>query len=378
MGWQVRSTVELRHEFVLLADQEGANMTQLCQRFGISRPTGYLWLERYRRDGMAGLEERPRTPQHSPTRTPPAVETAVLAVREAHPTWGGRKIRAVLERQGLSPLPSASTITAILRRHDRLDPAESVKHRSYQRFEAGAPNDLWQLDFKGHLALEEGRVHPLTILDDHSRFLLGLGACGDEQGETVQLQLQRCFVRYGLPRCILSDNGPPWGAMGQGGWSGLEVWLWQLGIEVWHGRPAHPQTQGKVERVHRTLKAEVFGGAPYRDLATCQQACDAWRQLYNTERPHEALGMAVPAARYQPSPRCFPRELPVVVYGPEDVVRTVKPSGYLAYQGHRYWLSKGLRGHQVALRRTADPQVMAVYFGTHHLQDVDLVTDRDV
>ncbi|MGH7429172.1 MAG: helix-turn-helix domain-containing protein, partial [Candidatus Methylomirabilaceae bacterium] len=189
MSWQEVSTVSLRQEFVMLATAEGANVRALCRRYTISPKTGYKWLARYRRQGRAGLTDRARRPHRSPTRTPAALERAVLAVRAAHPVWGGRKIRAVLLARGHQRLPSPSTVTAILRRHGQLAPAEGARHTAWQRFEHDAPNRLWQMDFKGHFALLHGRCHPLTVLDDHSRFAVGLQACGDETGQTVQARL---------------------------------------------------------------------------------------------------------------------------------------------------------------------------------------------
>ncbi len=379
MPWQERSTMSIRHEFVSLASQEGANMRQLCRRFGISPPTGYKWLHRFVTEGVAGLVDRPRTPHTSPTRTPAAIEVRVLRVRDAHPSWGGRKIRARLQRAGMRTVPSASTITAILRRHDRLDLAESAKHRPHQRFQAAAPNELWQVDFKGHVATtHQGRVHPLSILDDHSRYLIGLFACASEQRALVQQHLTNLFCRYGLPRRLLADNGPPWGTAGNGGWSELEIWLLRLGIEPIHGRAKHPQTQGKVERFHRTLKAEVFTGLPYPDLASCQRACNQWRVHYNTQRPHEALDLAVPAEHYQPSPRTMPASLPEVEYSPTDLVRKVKADGYFAYQGGHYRLGRGWKGLSVAVRPTPNPQVVAIYYGHSLLKELDLIHDRRV
>ena len=207
----------LRREFVALATQEGANRRALCRHFGISPTTGYRWLRRYQAHGPAGLQERSRRPHRSPQRTATAIEQQVLQLRDAHPAWGGRKIRRILHQQRVAPLPSASTITAILRRHDRLEPATSIP-RPWHRFERPVPNDRWQMDFKGHFPLlAGGRCHPLTLLDDHSRFCLGLAACANERQPTVQTQLTQILARYRLPHTILTDNGPPWGA----GLSGL-------------------------------------------------------------------------------------------------------------------------------------------------------------
>ena len=199
MPWEEVSVMSQRKEFVRLAQGEDANLRELCRGFGISPMTGYKWLERFRIGGEDGLIDLTRRPRHSPGRTGFEVEEMVLKVRDAHPAWGGRKLRAWLSARGYGLLPSPSTITAILRRHGRIDPSEGAKHRAWQRFERPEPNQLWQMDFKGHFAMLGDRCHPLTVLDDPSRFSLGLEACGDERTQTVRQRLTKIFRRYGLP-----------------------------------------------------------------------------------------------------------------------------------------------------------------------------------
>jgi transposase InsO family protein len=271
----------------------------------------------------------------------------------------------------VQPLPAPSTITAILRRHDRLA-APTRPQRDYVRFEAARPNDLWQLDFMGQPDLPTGHVHPLTLLDDHSRFALLVVACPHEQGVLVQEHLTAAFQRYGLPQRMLSDNGPPWGAAGAGGITALEAWWLRLGIAVSHGKPRHPQTQGKLERLHRTIWAETFGIRELPDLATAQVRFDAWRTVYNQERPHEALADGVPAERYHLSARPFPTELPPIVYGPDDAVRKVQGDGTISFRGHDYFISHGLRGLPVALRRTRADAHYDVWYCQRQVANVDL------
>jgi transposase InsO family protein len=223
-----------------------------------------------------------------------------------------------------------------------------------QRFEHEAPNGLWQMDFKGHFALEAGRCHPLTALDDHSRFCVLLQACADEKGLTVQGHLTQAFRRYGLPGRMLMDNGSPWGNAAGQPFTPLTVWLLRLGVRVSHGRPYHPQTQGKEERFHRTLKAEVLSGPARPCLQRTQAAFDAWREVYNCTRPHEALGMQVPASRYRPSTRAFPEALPPIEYGPDDSVRRVQAEGWLHFRGHALRVPKAFHGQPVALRPAPD------------------------
>ena len=362
MPWQEVSTVSLRQEFVVLASADGANVRALCRRYTISPKTGYKWLGRYRRAGPSGVADRSRRPHRSPTRTAPAIERAVLAVRAAHPAWGGRKIRAYLLALGRVALPSPSTMTQILQRHGQIAPEEAKKHTAWQRFEHAAPNGLWQMDFKGHVALLSGRCHPLTVLDDHSRFAVGLQACGDETGRTVQARLIGLFRRYGLPEAMLMDNGGPWGADAAHPHTALTAWLLRLGIRVCHARPYHPQTQGKDERFHRTLKAEVLGTRVLRDLPECQREFDRWRDVYNLQRPHEALAMAVPASRYRASPRAYLEVLPPIEYGPTDLVRKVSVNGDISYRNRVFTVGKAFCGYPVALRPTPTDGRLEVFF----------------
>jgi transposase InsO family protein len=371
MPWQEVTTMAARREFCELADREGANVSELARRFGISRKTGYKWLARWRTEGDAGLGDRSRQPHTSPARTDPAVEARVLALREEQPVWGGRKLRRRLQDLGEPTVPAASTCTAILRRHGRLDPAQTAKHTAWQRFAHPAPNDLWQMDFKGEVPLADGACHPLMVLDDHSRFAVGLVACANEQTATVQTALTALFRRYGLPWRLLCDNGPPWGTP-VGPLTLLGAWLIRLGIGLRHGHPYHPQTQGKAERYGRTLGAEVLARTDLRDLAGAQAAFDHWREVYNLQRPHEALALATPASRYVVSPRPFPDELPPIVYEPGDAVRLVQASGTIDFRGHTWFVSEALRGQPVALRPTAAAGVVEVYFCHARVRGLDL------
>jgi transposase InsO family protein len=376
MPWLQVTLMSQRKEFVKLAMVDGANLARLCQGFNVSRKTGYKWLARYLGEGEAGLFDRCRRPRASPWVTPPEMEEAVLRVREAHPAWGGRKIRARLQAQGWVTVPAASTITAILRRHGKIDPAESMQRRAWQRFEAQAPNELWQMDFKGHFAAAQGRCHPLTVLDDHSRYALGLEACDNERTGTVKERLQRIFRRYGLPRKMLMDNGSPWGSDWAHPYTPLTVWLLKLGVQVGHSGPYHPQTLGKDERFHRTLKAELLKYCQGLELLQCQPRFDAWRLVYNLERPHEALGLAVPASRYRVSSRSFPETLTPVEYGPVDQVRKVQAEGWISFRGQDFHLGRAFRGEAVALRPTSSDGVWEVVFCNQRITKIDLKNKR--
>lgn len=354
MSWREVTRVSLRKEFVLLAMQPGSNRRELCRRFGIAPKTGYKWLARYSAEGAGGLEDRSRRPRRSPARTTAEVEQSVIRLRhESRNSWGGRKLARLLENQG-GPALAPSTVTGILRRAGLLNPAAAPGQRPFQRFEHAAPNELWQMDFKGHFPLlSQRRCHPLTVLDDHSRFALVLKACADERRETVRAVLTDAFRRYGLPAAMLMDNGPPWGAGYQHAFTGLGLWLIRLGIRVAHGRPYHPQTQGKDERFHRTLKFEVLRHFNFTTLDHCQREFDHFRDRYNLLRPHDALGLATPASRYRPSPAPFPESLPPIEYPPGLEVRKVQTEGRFTYRGRRFNVSKALRGLPVALRQAA-------------------------
>ena len=254
MPFREVSRMDARLEFVMLASVEGANVRSLCRRFGISPTSGYKWLERWRVHGTAGLQEQSRRPQNSPLRSAAATENAVLSVRAEHPAWGGRKIARRLKDLGHEAAPAPLTVTAILKRHGVELGAFGGGQSAFTRFERARPNELWQMDFKGHVALHAGRLHPLTVLDDHSRFAVVLAACANEQTETVRQQLIIAFRRYGLLERLITDNGSPWGDGPGSPFTPLGVWLIEHGIRISHSRPYHPQTMGKDERFHRSPK----------------------------------------------------------------------------------------------------------------------------
>jgi transposase InsO family protein len=377
MPWQEVSKMDARREFVRLALAEGANRRELCRRFGIHPDTGYKWLARWAA-GERDLVERSRRPHHSPRQSDAGLEARIVAVRCAHPAWGARKIAAVLARDGVAP-PAASTVHAILTRHGLIVPPAGGA-RAQLRFEKEAPNHLWQMDFKGWVRLADGpRCHPLTLVDDHSRFCPGLEACADEQGATVRGRLERIFRRHGLPDALFVDNGGPWGDSQGAGWTRLRVWLAKLGVGLIHARPYHPQSRGKNERFHRTLKAEVFALRRFHSLAETQVALDAWRELYNFERPHEAIGMLPPASRYRPSPRPMPADLPEVGYEPGEIVRRVPASkDYIAFKGRLWKVPGAFRGETLAIRPLDQDGTYGVFFAAHRVATIDLTTPKTV
>ena len=373
MGWErVVEQVEFREELMKLGEQPGCNIRQLCRRFQVSAKTYYKWRQRYVKDGLQGLKNRSRRPESSPGRSESEVEKTVLNLRQEHPHWGARKIEVLLRTQ-IEDAPARSTIHDILKRNGCISEVEALKHRRWQRFEHERANQLWQMDFKGWPKKESGyRCEPLSVVDDHSRFALCLEACPDQQGQTVRNQLTEVFRRYGLPEQMVMDNGSPWGCDADRQHTPLTTWLMQLGVRVSHGRPYHPQTQGKVERFHRTLQVELLQGRRFPDRIAVQEAFDAWRDFYNQRRPHQALDMAVPASRYQISPREYPETLPLPQYNTTDLVRSVNLKGHIHYRSRRFLISKGFRGHKVALRSTEQDGILDVFFYSQKIAAIDL------
>lgn len=367
MPWNARDTMSLREEFAHLANHPDANIRELCRRFGISPQTGYKWLNRYRKEGAAGLVEQSRKPRSSPKQTDQRLEEEVVAIRKEHPAWGGRKIRHLLDQR-----ICASTVTNVLHRHGLITAEASDAATPWKRYEREAPNDLWQIDFKGFFQTDQGSCYPLTLIDDHSRFNLTIQACPHQRTELVKEHLTDLFRRYGLPLQINADNGAPWGApRNPGELTPLGIWIVRLGIRLTFSRPGHPQTNGKDERFHRTPKAEVLKGRTFRDLQEAQEAFDLWRGVYNYKRPHQQLGYQVPIDRYQMSKRPFPSRLQDFEYSPDDIL--IKPyCSQFRYKKRSFRIAKALGGHIVALRPSEQgPDHFDVYFCRHKLRTID-------
>ena len=383
MPWGEVTRVSLREEFVQLALQSKVNKRELCRRFGISPKTGYKWLGRYQDEGKQGLIDRSRRPHRSPARTGTAIVEEVLRLRaESRNCWSGRKLARQLANHG-GPQLAPSTINGIVWRAGLTDPVLSAAGAPWQRFQRDVPNELWQMDFKGHFALLDGhRCHPLTVLDDHSRFSVLLNACSDERAVTVRTSLTEAFRRCGLPGAMLMDNGPPWGYSDEHRWTALSLWLVRLGIKVTHGRAYHPQTQGKDERFHRTLQFELLRHINFTNLGHCQWEFDRFRDRYNLERPHDALSLDTPASRYRVSPIVFPETLPPIEYPDGLEVRKIQDDGRLHYRGQVFRVSKALRGFPVAVRPVAEADEQCEVLFCHQvIARIDLrqadITDVD-
>lgn len=368
-----RSAMLEKLHFVELAAKPGSNIRELCRRFDISPTTGYQLLKRYVEEGEAGLAERSRRPVNSPTKTDEAMEKLILELRaETH--WGARKIAKVLSTE-LDMEVKRSTTHSVLERNGAVALADSQKHTAWKRFEHERPNDLWQMDFMGPVATARGSFEPLTVIDDHSRFNICLLACSDQRSETVQQALTEVFRRFGIPWRMTMDNGSPWGDDGLVLLTRLTAWLIRIGIRVSHSRPYHPQTQGKDERFHRTVREEVTNHITCADQAHLQKALDVFQRRYNYRRPHESLGMDRPSDRYRPSTRSMPKVLLPIDYG-DALTRNVNKSGKISFRGHELRVGKGCAGMVVGLRPTTE-ELIEVYFCNQQIAVVDMANKDD-
>lgn len=372
MTWRESTVEDERRDLVTSVDERGESLSAASRRLGVSRPTAYKWLARWKSEGETGLSDRSRRPLLSPRRTPLEMEARVCELRRQHPGWGGRKLHHRLRALGVEGVPSPSAITDILARNGLLREDRRLK-RDWQRFQAEYPNEMWQMDFKGDFALAGGRCHTLTVLDDHSRFNLCLQACPDQRGETVKRHLMPVFATYGLPEAILVDNGPPWGSgYRRQPHTRFTAWLMSHGVRVSHGQPYHPQTRGKDERFHRSLDVEVIASRSWLDIIEYQSGLNDWQVVYNQERPHEALDYAVPASRYQASKRRMPEERPTPEYLGSDEVRRVQELGVISFRGRKLHVGRAFSGEPVALRAMEEEGVWDVYYYQQRVGRVDL------
>ena len=359
-----------RVRFVIRASQGEESVSSLCEEFDISRPTGYRWLRRYQQRGVAGIEEQSRRPQHSPERTPAEVEQQVVELRRQRPDWGARKLRVLLQRQGTRL--AMRTVHRILVRQGLVREQDSHAP-ALQRFEREAPNQLWQMDFKSPKGWGEP-VGPLSVLDDHSRYLIALEQTGSTQAEAVRERLQGAFQECGVPEEMLMDHGTPWwNTQAPSGWTGLTVWLMRQGIVCRFGRYRHPQTQGKVERFHGALEmARRRRGLP--PVAERQRWLDEFRQEYNHLRPHEALDGRTPASVWQPSARGYDPDPPDWEYPRGAEVQRLGSHGQLKLQGGWWQVSRALAREAVQLVRVQER--VLVYYCQSLIREINLTEQR--
>ena len=343
------SVEEQRMQFVIRAVSGQEPMAALCREFGIARPTGYLWRKRYRQTGsLTQLAERSRRPHDSPRRTEAGKQQRVVALRQ-QTGWGARKLQVLLREEEQIAL-GVRTIHRILERHHLV--SEDAHSPALERFQRSEPNELWQMDSKGKYPLRDGECHPLSILDDHSRYAVGLHALPKLTSQEAYPCLLETFHNYGVPQAMLMDRGSLWWSAWNGwGLTRLSVQLIEQGIRLLYGRVRHPQTQGKVERFHRTLgQALRHRGVPQR-FAQWPAALAEFRECYNQRRPHEALGMKRPVERYQPSPRSYQERVRAWEYPTGSEVQRLNSQGMLTEQGQRWFVCGALAGQRVQVER---------------------------
>jgi putative transposase len=365
MPWRNTEPTMERARFIALHEEGLYSMSELCDRCGISRKTGYKWLARYEAEGLAGLEERSRAPHSCPHRTAAKTEAALVSARETHPTWGPKKLLPYLARtQPELPLPAPSTAGEVLERHGLIEARKRRRPRTHPgsaSLKAAAPNAVWMADFKGEFPTRNGSLcYPLTVTDAHSRFLLACRALPSTQHAGAQPVFTRLFATYGLPQAIRTDNGSPFSSPAIAGLSRLSVWWTKLGIQHQLITPGRPQENGRHERMHRTLKAETTR-PPDWDLRGQQSRFDAFCAEFNQERPHEALGQRTPGSLYLPAARPLPARLPEPEYDGHLYVRRVSPRGSLSFSNRPLFISEVLAGECVGLEEIEEG-VWSVYF----------------
>jgi transposase InsO family protein len=379
MPWKETKVMDQRLQFINLYLTHRWSLAALCRQFAISRPTGYKWISRYLEGGRCGLSDQSRRPHHHPQAIGEEIEAVVVEARLAHPHWGPRKLLAWLQRQmpGQS-WPVASTIGEIIKRHGlSVSRRRSRKSPPYDQPFVGcdAANRVWSADFKGWFRTGDGtRCDPLTISDNHSRYLLRCQAVRHGNHDSVQPVFEAAFREYGLPEAIRTDNGVPFATTTVGGLSRLSIWWLKLGIRPERIEPGQPQQNGRHERMHRTLKRET--ASPPRSTWHRQQAAfDAFRDEYNHQRPHEALGNDTPADHYQSSPRAYPLIVSEPAYPDDMILRWVKSQGDISWRNRHIYLSETLAGELVGLRQT-DNDRWDIYFGPIKLAVLDSYNRR--
>jgi transposase InsO family protein len=373
MPWLETDVRDQRIRFVIATSHPDATVTATCRAFGISRKTGYKWLGRHgAAQSVAALTDHSRRPHRSPHRTTDRVTARVVALRQQY-GWGGEKLVPLLATEGIAL--ASRTVDRIIAR-EGLTRADVAPAAAPRRFARATPNELWQMDAKGHYPLQPGRrCHPLSILDDHSRYAVGLYALPTLEAAGVRAALIECFERYGVPAAMLMDHGTPWWATSNAaGLSGLSVFLLKQGIRLLHGRVRHPQTQGKVERFHRTLGERLrWWGVP-TDLDGFARAFAAFRTEYNDVRPHEALGQHPPVRHYRRSRRTYCAQPRPWEYPPGSEVRRVDANGMIKYAGHHVFVSEALSHEQVACTRLHDR--LLVTYRHMNVREVELRSGR--
>ena len=373
MPWRRTCPMEQREKFVRDWREGAWDMSALCKAYGISRKTGYKWLERCDVGGWVNLVDESRAHHWHPRTTAAEVEAGIIEMRQRYPFWGPRKLKRRLEKiVPQTTWPAASTIGAILKRHGLCRPRRK-RHRTplYEGpyVDELKPNDVWRADFKGWFRTTSGvRIDPLTVIDGASHLLIRCQAVERTTGDSVRGQLTAAFQELGMPKAFKTDNGVPFASVGLGGLSPLAVWLIRLGITPERTRPGHPEDNGSHERMHKDLK-EQTANPPRANRTAQQQAFDRFKAEYNDERPHESIGMMTPAEIYTPSTRAFPKKLPEIEYPTGSMTRQVADNGTITFRDKRIYLSNALIAELVRLEEN---EGWGVWYGPIYLGQLDL------
>jgi transposase InsO family protein len=366
--------VDQRRRFIVLVDESDDSFAELCRRFGISRKTGYKWIERYESGGFDALVDSPRAAKSHPWTTPEAMVDAILIARRLHPRWGPKKLRTLLSTSSEQvSWPAVSTIGKILKQRGCVRPRRRRLQLSPHRgplAEALGPNDIWGIDFKGHFSMgDRRRCYPLTVTDVCSRYLLRCTGLTEQKGPTVRSQLELLFKEFGLPARMRSDNGTPFASHTLGGLSPLAVWFVCLGITPERITPGHPEQNGRHERMHRTLKDET-ASPPKGNMAAQQRAFDLFRAEYNDVRPHEALGFRTPSTAYSSSARSFPERPRELEYAAGVELRRTDDKGFISLRNYSLKLAPAMRYVTVGLK-PVDDERWQLQFGALQLGFID-------
>ena len=346
MPWESKTVEELRKEFIAAA-QESKNISSLCREFGISRKTGYKWMNRSKQNN--DLKDRSHAPKNIPNRTSQEIEDRILAVRSDNPGWGASTIHKVLENEGVEDLPCIRTVNNILKRNACISQEESEKRHKFIRFQKDQCNEMWQTDFKGDFALGDGtRCYPLDILDDRSRFLIKIAPATSTKNLVIPT-FEAAFREFGLPKSVLCDNGGQFIGLRQG-FTQFEKWLMCLDVLPIHCKVRHPQTQGKIERFHKSLNNELIKHNSFFDIDQANAAMQAWRDKYNNIRPHEALDMLTPSDVYIKSKRKYTDKISSYEYSGLYPIKKVNFKGYISIDNQRLYFSETFTGDYIEFR----------------------------
>lgn len=371
MPWERKTVEEQRREFAEAA-KETKNFSALCREFGITRKTGYKWVERYKEN--ADLSDKSRKPFTVTNRTPIETEERIVVLRAENPGWGAKKLKEVLERQG-HEIPCVKTVNNILNRYGCISAEESRKHQAFTRFEKEHCNEMWQTDFKGEFRMADNNYcYPLNIFDDHSRFVIKIAPALSTANKVIPA-FRSAFCEYGMPNSVLSDNGAQFAGFRQG-YTRFEKWLMNHDVLPIHGRIKHPQTQGKIERFHRTMQEELLKHTVMENIDDANNKFQLWREKYNNIRPHEALGMKCPAEVYIPSNRAYSDEVSPYEYGGQFHVIKVNSWGYARFDKWQVYLSETMINEYIEFRPNPHGDSFVVCYRNFKIAEFDTLSGK--